>query len=508
MRAEDLAVAAGEAPKAALADGTANTPQAPHPRFFASRRRASSAASVSGPSGAGVGGSLGSLAAAARRPSIAVAREDRGARRAGGSDDRMISDDDEDDAALVDPGMLPKELSAHWSGFLTEIFVFRHTVMPTLLPQIIVAFVLGVLAQMLKVRACGADVVAAAECQTTFDITGHQVVSVSLKFPSSSERTGRTTGTTRGNWNCTRSAKSERVFRDVRENRPREGAVRGDGGARVPGLGAGTFADSPTRAPRESFRAAAEKIREDRTELLRLTNVLYATMRHILRDLRVGGPNGEDVSDEDCVMKDATGKPPLPDMLREGESKTLLALMPSNRYNWVAMRVQMIVETHRRLGNISERAAFEIYQQLEACLSAYKAMERIVSTPIPFTYLPRSSSSSSSSSSRRRSCSPQPSTGSDSSRPSSSPSILRHQRDGQTHRGPVRLEAALPRPLGRRTPRVPRKSQNPQRRTPIATRNPRETPRPNAPAKVLRRPQDGLERHDAAKEETGCPSPP
>ena len=94
----------------------------------------------------------------------------------------MISDDDEDDAALVDPGMLPKELSAHWSGFLTEIFVFRHTVMPTLLPQIIVAFVLGVLAQMLKVRACGADVVAAAECQTTFDITGHQVVSVSLGF--------------------------------------------------------------------------------------------------------------------------------------------------------------------------------------------------------------------------------------------------------------------------------------------------------------------------------------
>jgi putative membrane protein len=49
------------------------------------------------------------------------------------------------------------------------------------------------------------------------------------------------------------------------------------------------------------------------------------------------------------------------------------------------MRIQMIVETHRRLGNISERAAFEIYQQLEICLSAYKAMERIVSTPIPFT---------------------------------------------------------------------------------------------------------------------------
>lgn len=390
---EDLAVAAGEAPRAALADGTDKSPhaQAPHPRFFASRRRASSAASVSGPSGAGVGvgGSLGSLAAVARRPSIVNARDDRRASAAGGSNE----EDDEDDAMLADPGMLPKELSGHWSGFVTEIFVFRHTVMPTLLPQIIVAFALGVLAQMLKVRACGADVVAAAECQTTFDITGHQVVSVSLGFLL----------VFRTDWAYDRYYEGKQSLGHLysglrnlnvcfvtylRENRPGEKAQFEAMAERgVAGLGAGTFADSPTRAPRESFRVAAEKIREDRTELLRLTNVLYATMRHILRDLRVGGPNGEDVSDEDCVTKDATGKPPLPDMLREGESKTLLALMPSNRCNWVAMRVQMIVETHRRLGNISERAAFEIYQQLEACLSAYKAMERIVSTPIPFTYL-------------------------------------------------------------------------------------------------------------------------
>ena len=152
------------------------------------------------------------------------------------------------------------------------------------------------------------------------------------------------------------------------------------------------------------------------------------------------------------------------------------------------MRVQMLVETHRRLGNISERAAFEVYQQLEACLGAYKAMERIVSTPIPFTYLhmlqfilfffvfsapfvftttgfhwiairPVRHR-------RHR--------------------ILRHQRDGQTHRGPVRLEAALPRPRRARTPRVPTKiskSTKTPPNAPIATRNPRQTPRPNAPAK-------------------------
>ena len=103
----------------------------------------------------------------------------------------------------------------------------------------------------------------------------------------------------------------------------------------------------------EQDAAAARRIEEYRTELLRLTNILYATIRHILRDLRVGGEDGEPMTDEECVMSDPTGKPPLPDLLKPWEAKTLLAMMPSNRCNWVAMRVQMIVETHRRLGNIS-----------------------------------------------------------------------------------------------------------------------------------------------------------
>ena len=91
-------------------------------------------------------------------------------------------DDDDDDAMTLDPSMLPKELSTHWTGFFYEIFVFKNTVMPLLVPQIIVAFFLGVFAQVLKMQVCSKDVVAAAECETTFDITGHQVVSVSLGF--------------------------------------------------------------------------------------------------------------------------------------------------------------------------------------------------------------------------------------------------------------------------------------------------------------------------------------
>ena len=51
-----------------------------------------------------------------------------------------------------------------------------------LTPQLIAAFVLGMCAQLVKVGLCGADVIVSAECETTFDITAHQVVSVSLGF--------------------------------------------------------------------------------------------------------------------------------------------------------------------------------------------------------------------------------------------------------------------------------------------------------------------------------------
>ena len=376
-RAVEEAIAreeAAEAASAAAASGVrSEAPRRPPPPPQTRTRRASSAASVSGP--------------APPRPAGDGSRRD-------GYGDGEDDVDADGDPATADPGTLPKELSTHWTGFFSEIFVFRGTVTPTLMPQIFLALFLGVLAQMLKMRLCGPDVIAPAECQTTFDITGHQVVSVSLGFLL----------VFRTDWAYDRYYEGKQSLGHLygglrnlnvlfatylRENRPGEKAAFEAKGAdaALAGEGAGTWGDSPSRAPRASFRSLQRKIREDRVELLRLTNVLYATMRHVLRELRVGDASGREVEDERCVEEDPWGKPPLPELLRPGEARRLLALAPANRHNWIAMRVQMLVETHRRLGNISERAAFEVYQQLEVCLGAYKAMERIVSTPIPFTYL-------------------------------------------------------------------------------------------------------------------------
>ena len=228
------------------------------------------------------------------KPSTGGRRGERG----GGDDERGGDDDDDDDDAMtLDPHMLPMELSAHWTGFFSEIFTWRNTVMPSLLPQICVAVILGLFANWLKGFYCDPSVVAAAECETTFDITGHQVVSVSLGFLL----------VFRTDWAYDRYYEGKQSLGHLysglrnlnvcfvnylRANKPGEkpaseldGALRGVG-----------------RTGDEQDAAAARRIEEDRAELLRLTNMLYATMRHILRDLRVGArEGGEPMTDEECV---------------------------------------------------------------------------------------------------------------------------------------------------------------------------------------------------------------
>jgi len=165
---------------------------------------------------------------------------------------------------------------------------------------------------------------------------------------------------------------------------------------------AGTYDEFDSQKTYDERLHINKQVRKDRAELLRLTNVMYALMRQALRELRVA--RNLDVSkkfnffgkadpktsvpssDADCLLVDDSGSPKLPNFLRPGEAQRLAQLSQSNRHNWIAMRIQNLVETNRRLGNIGERASFEIYQEIEACLAAYKAMERIVSTPIPFTY--------------------------------------------------------------------------------------------------------------------------
>ena len=171
------------------------------------------------------------------RARAAARRRGDGSRRDGYGDGEDDVDAD-GDPATVDPGMLPKRTLDALDAFFLGNFRVPRDGHPDAHPSDLPGDVLGVLAQMLKMRLCGPDVIAPAECQTTFDITGHQVVSVSLgfllvfrtdwaydRYYEGKQSLGHLYGGLR-NLNV--------LFRDVPPREPpgREGGVRGEGRTR------------------------------------------------------------------------------------------------------------------------------------------------------------------------------------------------------------------------------------------------------------------------------------
>ena len=120
-----------------------------------------------------------------------------------------------------------------------------------------------------------------------------------------------------------------------------------------------------------------------------MSNVLFAFVRQSVRERRHGYAEGCRVraTETSLLRDDVYGAPSLSTLLDARERDEFADVDPENRANVVVWRMQSIVERHRRLGNVCERGAFDIYHDLEACLEAHKHMERVVSTKMPFQYL-------------------------------------------------------------------------------------------------------------------------
>mmetsp|Transcript_30067 Transcript_30067/g.97866 ORF Transcript_30067/g.97866 Transcript_30067/m.97866 type:complete len:2075 (-) Transcript_30067:133-6357(-) len=280
------------------------------------------------------------------------------------------AEDDDDDLEVMETGQ--QELSTAWHAFFTELFVVKNTITPRILPQIITAFFLGFLANYLKIAFCGDDVEEAAECWITFTNTAHSIVGVPLgfllvfrvdlaydRFYEGKESLGTVYSSLR-NLNVSFAA----FMRQHRE-------------------------DEPGYTVMHNTQKQKEELEEDRMELLRLSNLMFCTMRLAIRENRIGYADGVVLTDREIVSQDSFGNPATHKLLKadENELDKLLSVAVFNRPNWIMARMQMIVEHHRRVGTMSERAAFEVYQNLEELLGAFKACERIVTTPIPYTYL-------------------------------------------------------------------------------------------------------------------------
>ena len=66
--------------------------------------------------------------------------------------------------------------------WIRECFRFRGTVIPSVLPQMVLAFLIGIFANALKIQRCGENVMEDKECDVAFSVEGHTSVAVVLSF--------------------------------------------------------------------------------------------------------------------------------------------------------------------------------------------------------------------------------------------------------------------------------------------------------------------------------------
>ena len=354
-------------------------------------------------------------------------------------------------------GGAPRDLPRWPLAFFFEIFAVADTVVPNVVPQVVLAALVGLLANAAKVVACGENVASAEECDLTFNLDGHLGVAVVLSFllvfraDLAYERyeNGKTAlGSIHGgvrNLNVAMSA-------FLRDHPKPTVSPPSDGNS-----SAEHRSPSPDGSALASSALRRASLARDRAEVFRLTNLLYAFVRQALRAHRHGYSDVGPVTDEELLTRDRGGKPRLPDVFRDAaEVDEFRALEPWNRPNACVSKIARLVERRRRVGDVGERAALDAFRDCRVVLDALKAAERIVTTPIPYIYLHALHallfffvySVPFAFTANFEWATPFPS--------AVVARLLRRQRDRAVHGGPVQLGGAVPRPERERVEDVPR----------------------------------------------------
>mmetsp|Transcript_11357 Transcript_11357/g.13423 ORF Transcript_11357/g.13423 Transcript_11357/m.13423 type:complete len:2088 (+) Transcript_11357:378-6641(+) len=265
----------------------------------------------------------------------------------------------------------PTEVDPNWYGFVTEVFKIRHTVITLILPQVFIGFCVGFIAQLMKIAICGDDTNTAADCNVTFTEYAHSTVGAVLGFLL--------------------VFRTNLAYDRFYEAKIATGVLHN--GLRNLNIGVSVF----LRAPREGepgynpndkdFTLQIIRLAQDRVEILRLSALLMGFMRHALREQRIGYPGGRIVGDDQLLQEDLYGKPSIGALLTKGEVEEFKKVSFNNRPNITVTLIQRIVEHNRRVKNITDRGAFDIYHECEIVLEALKTCEQIVVTPVPFQYL-------------------------------------------------------------------------------------------------------------------------
>ena len=297
-----------------------------------------------------------------------------------------------------------KSSSSFKIDFILDIFQWRDTILPDVIPQVVLAIGLAFFAQGAKYLSCGSQVTDASECLIAMDPTAHGIAAIALgfllvfradwaydRYYEAKECLGRLHIALR-NVNVLTSSFIRPIDYECGE-KPSEGdyeyVVQG----------------KSTRRSKDKFEKDLKACEEARMEILRLTNIAYASVRIQVRESRVGDEFGRKMTAESMLTEDPYGCPKVQELLiiekdvsTTNDPSIVDASVFNNSYKdipipsrcaYACLQIQTIVEHQRRLGNVCERAAFEVYQTLEETLAATRAANRVATTPVPraFTHL-------------------------------------------------------------------------------------------------------------------------
>jgi hypothetical protein len=210
------------------------------------------------------------------------------------------------------------------------------------LPQVILAFIVGWCAQLLKLWRCGGMVQEAYECSVTFEPHAHAVVGSVLafmivyrfKFAYDRYYEAKTAiselhcglrnfnigacAFLRLDDNSFRGAGSDNGSKDTGGNNDSRGMFfwkKNDATSTV--KKDGDKKDKNTTATENTTEktTAASSLLRERTELLRLSGCLFAFLRQRLREHRLGYPTDKDPGDYQVLTSDICGAPKLGTLL-------------------------------------------------------------------------------------------------------------------------------------------------------------------------------------------------
>ena len=122
------------------------------------------------------------------------------------------------------------------------------------------------------------------------------------------------------------------------------------------------------------LRQRSSALVELRDELRRLSNCMFGFIRHIARETRygvrkVGEVQSTNIDFSQLIREDPRGNPSLAVILTESE-KDFMCGKPNVRPALVVAKCQKLVEEARKRNDISERYAFDLYDDLNDCLVA------------------------------------------------------------------------------------------------------------------------------------------